>query len=161
MGLMRFPPIGGHAIHPAHRLIGGQTPLNRIGILIARPENTRRRIERLTRTGVFDMDATTAFIGTVAAARIAWMSKARCCSSDPDELFVRGAAQKKAAVICEHCPVVVECLADALDNQTEFGVWGGMTERQRRALLKQHPEVVSWSEFFAAQRKHRNTDEPA
>ncbi len=33
---------------------------------------------------------------------------------------------------------------------------GGMTERQRRALLKQHPEVVSWSEFFAAQRKHRS-----
>ncbi|MGW5153754.1 WhiB family transcriptional regulator, partial [Rhodococcus koreensis] len=27
----------------------------------------------------------------------------------------------------------------------EFGVWGGMTERQRRALLKQNPEVVSWS----------------
>ena len=34
--------------------------------------------------------------------------------------------------------------------------WGGLTERQRRALLKQHPEVVSWSEFFAAQRKHRS-----
>jgi len=50
-----------------------------------------------------------------------------------------------------------ECLADALDNRVEFGVWGGMTERQRRALLKQHPEVVSWYEFFAAQRKHRNT----
>jgi hypothetical protein len=30
-----------------------------------------------------------------------------------------------------------------------------MTERQRRALLKQHPEVVSWAEYFAAQRKHR------
>jgi WhiB family redox-sensing transcriptional regulator len=37
----------------------------------------------------------------------------------------------------------------------EFGVWGGMTERQRRALLKQHPEVVSWAEFFAAQPGHR------
>jgi len=53
--------------------------------------------------------------------------------------------------------VLTECLADALDNHEKFGVWGGMTERQRRALLKQHPEVVSWSEFFAAQRKHRNT----
>jgi WhiB family redox-sensing transcriptional regulator len=88
----------------------------------------------------------------------AWVSKARCRSTDPDDLFVRGAAQRKAAVICRHCPVITECLADALDNQMEFGVWGGMTERQRRALLKQHPEVVSWSEFFAAQRKHRNTN---
>jgi WhiB family redox-sensing transcriptional regulator len=35
---------------------------------------------------------------------------------------------------------------------------GRQTERQRRVLRKQHPEVASWSEFFAAQRKHCNTD---
>jgi WhiB family redox-sensing transcriptional regulator len=84
-----------------------------------------------------------------------WVSQARCRSSDPDELFVPGAAQRQAASICRHCPVIAECAADALDNRVEFGVWGGMTERQRRALLKQHPEVVSWAEYFAAQRKHR------
>lgn len=89
-------------------------------------------------------------------ARNAWVSKARCLASDPDELFVRGAAQREAAVICRHCPVILECAADALDNHVEFGVWGGMTERQRRSLLKQHPEVVSWADFFAAQRNHRS-----
>ncbi len=94
--------------------------------------------------------------GAQAEARNAWVSKARCRASDPDELFVRGAAQREAAVICRHCPVILECAADALDNQMEFGVWGGMTERQRHALLKQHPEVVSWADFFAAQRNHRN-----
>ena len=94
--------------------------------------------------------------GADAESRIAWVSKALCRAADPDELFVRGAAQRKAAVICRHCPVMLECGADALDNRVEFGVWGGMTERQRRALLKQHPEVVSWAEFFAAQRKHRS-----
>jgi WhiB family transcriptional regulator, redox-sensing transcriptional regulator len=94
--------------------------------------------------------------GTLADTRIAWVSKARCRASDPDELFVRGAAQHKAAVICRHCPVILECGAEALDNRVEFGVWGGMTERQRRALLKQHPEVVSWADFFAAHRKHRS-----
>src|SRR3954452_17502065 len=94
--------------------------------------------------------------GAEAEARIAWVSQARCRQADPDELFVRGAAQRKAAVICRHCPVILECGADALDNRVEFGVWGGMTERQRRALLKQHPEVNSWAEFFAAQRKHRS-----
>lgn len=94
--------------------------------------------------------------GVNGEARIAWVSQALCRSADPDQLFVRGAAQRKAAVICRHCPVITECGADALDNRVEFGVWGGMTERQRRALLKQHPEVSSWSEFFAAQRKHRS-----
>jgi len=94
--------------------------------------------------------------GAEGEGRIAWVSRALCRSTDPDELFVRGAAQRKAAVICRHCPVMAECGADALDNRVEFGVWGGMTERQRRALLKQHPEVVSWAEFFAAQRKHRS-----
>ena len=94
--------------------------------------------------------------GAEAENRIAWVSQARCRQTDPDELFVRGAAQRKAAVICRHCPVIAECGADALDNRVEFGVWGGMTERQRRALLKQHPEVVAWADFFAAQRKHRS-----
>ena len=54
----------------------------------------------------------------------------------------------QAAVICRHCPVMQQCAADALDNQVEYGVWGGLTERQRRALLKEHPDVVSWSEFL-------------
>ena len=116
---------------------------------------------RQPRPGVSNMGANTAYIDRVPDARTAWVSKALCRSTDPDELFGSGKAQTKAVVICRHCPVVAECLAEALDNQIEFGVWGGMTERQRRALLKQHPEVVSWSEFFAAQRKHRNTDQPA
>lgn len=86
----------------------------------------------------------------------AWATQAACRTADPDTLFVQGAAQNRAKAICVGCEVRTECLADALDNRVEFGVWGGMTERQRRALLKQHPEVVSWAEFFAAQRKHRS-----
>src|SRR5690625_5111619 len=100
--------------------------------------------------------ARTAGPGAEGETRIAWVSKALCRTTDPDELFVRGAAQRKAAVICRHCPVILECGADALDNRVEFGVWGGMTERQRRALLKQHPEVTSWRDYFTAQRKQRN-----
>jgi WhiB family transcriptional regulator, redox-sensing transcriptional regulator len=78
-----------------------------------------------------------------------WASRALCRDGDPDELFVRGAAQRTAAVICRHCPVMQECGAEALDNRVDFGVWGGMTERQRRTLLRQHPEVVSWSNFLS------------
>jgi WhiB family redox-sensing transcriptional regulator len=108
------------------------------------------------------MDANNAYISRDAEEHTPWVSRARCLHFvDPDELFVRGAAQRKAVAICRDCPVIAECLADALDNQVEFGVWGGMTERERRALLKEHPEVVSWSEFFAARRRRRNTDKPA
>lgn len=80
-----------------------------------------------------------------------WITQAHCRNIDPEELFVRGAAQRKAVAICRHCPVVLQCRADALDNNVEFGVWGGMTERQRRALLRKHPEVTSWADFFAGQ----------
>ncbi|RDH76265.1 WhiB family transcriptional regulator [Mycolicibacterium moriokaense] len=88
-------------------------------------------------------------------ARNAWVANASCRTTDPDELFVSGAAQRQAALICRHCPVVTECAADALDNRIEFGVWGGLTERQRRVLLRDHPDVDSWAEFFAARREHR------
>jgi WhiB family redox-sensing transcriptional regulator len=96
--------------------------------------------------------------GAEAEARIAWVSQARCRQADPDELFVRGAAQRKAAVICRHCPVIAECGADALDNRVEFGVWGGMTERERRALLRRHPHVASWRKMFEAALREKGAD---
>ncbi|MCW2543022.1 MAG: transcription factor WhiB [Frankiales bacterium] len=78
-----------------------------------------------------------------------WTAQAACNNADPDELFVTGAAQNRAKVVCLGCPVRTECLADALDNRVEFGVWGGMTERERRAVLKRRPEVTSWKQLFA------------
>ncbi len=76
----------------------------------------------------------------------AWVGRAACRGVDPDRLFVRGAAQRAATAICRHCPVQRECLADALDHRVEFGVWGGLTERERRALLRTRPDVTSWRE---------------
>lgn len=73
-----------------------------------------------------------------------WTTRAACRDTDPDELFVQGAAQNRAKTRCFGCVVRTECLADALDNRVEFGVWGGMTERERRALLRRRPEVASW-----------------
>jgi WhiB family transcriptional regulator, redox-sensing transcriptional regulator len=72
-----------------------------------------------------------------------WAPAAACREANPDELFVRGAEQNKAKQLCSGCPVRTECLAEALDNQIEWGVWGGMTERERRALLKRSPNA-SW-----------------
>ena len=84
-----------------------------------------------------------------------WTSYAACKRRDPDELFVQGAAQNRAKTVCSGCPVKSECLADALDNRVEFGVWGGMTERERRALLRRRPNVTSWRVMLeAAKREH-------
>jgi WhiB family redox-sensing transcriptional regulator len=82
-----------------------------------------------------------------------WTTRAACRGTDPDALFVQGAAQNRAKAICVGCPVRTECLADALDNRIEFGVWGGMTERERRALLRRRPEVTSWSALLETARR--------
>ena len=81
-----------------------------------------------------------------------WTARAACRTSDPDTLFVQGAAQNRAKTVCFGCPVRTECLADALDNRIEFGVWGGLTERERRALLRRRPNVTSWSGLLEAAR---------
>ncbi len=82
-----------------------------------------------------------------------WTARASCRSTDPDDLFVQGAAQNRAKQVCLGCPVRTECLADALDNRVEFGVWGGMTERERRALLRRRPDVRSWTTLLETARK--------
>jgi WhiB family transcriptional regulator, redox-sensing transcriptional regulator len=76
-----------------------------------------------------------------------WTARAACKGTDPDELFVQGAAQNRAKLICRGCPVRTECLADALDNRIEFGVWG--------------PDVISWRELLENARNHyeRSGDE--
>lgn len=84
-----------------------------------------------------------------------WRGAARCRVADADELFVRGRHQREARRFCGTCPVRTECLAYALDHRVEVGVWGGMTERQRRALLRCRPQVRSWARLLAdAQRAH-------
>jgi WhiB family redox-sensing transcriptional regulator len=71
-----------------------------------------------------------------------WASRGACKATEADELFVQGSAQNRAKQICGGCPVRTECLADALDSRIEFGVWGGMTERERRANVQSWRRVL-------------------
>lgn len=73
-----------------------------------------------------------------------WAAEAACSSLDPDALFVRGAAQRQVRDVCFDCPVRRQCLSDVLDGRMSYGVWGGLTERERRAVLRRYPHVVSW-----------------
>lgn len=88
--------------------------------------------------------------GRVSSGPMAWAERGACRDVDPDSLFVPGAAQHRAKRVCASCPVRLECLSEALDNRMEFGIWGGMTERERRSLLRRRPDVVSWRPLLAA-----------
>ncbi len=90
-----------------------------------------------------------------------WRVSANCQHNKPDELFVRGRLQRDARSVCQGCPVLTECLSHALDNKVEFGVWGGLTERERRALLKRRPDITSWAEHLEAQPSYDATAQTA
>ena len=73
-----------------------------------------------------------------------WTLHAKCRNM-ADALFPEGKDQKKVRGICMSCPVRLECLAEALDNRVEWGIWGGMTERERRQLLRSRPGAVPFA----------------
>ena len=78
-----------------------------------------------------------------AVQREDWTMRAKCRGMQ-DALFPEASDQKRARLVCSGCPVRFECLAEALDNRIDWGVWGGMTERERRLLLRQRSDVTSW-----------------
>jgi WhiB family redox-sensing transcriptional regulator len=68
-------------------------------------------------------------------ARPDWQAFAACRGSDRDVFFPsRGEAIGEAVAICQGCPVRAECLEYALINNEQFGVWGGLSERQRKRI---------------------------
>lgn len=67
-----------------------------------------------------------------------WVRYGSCRGVDPDLFFPeRGASTKEAKEICRGCSVREECLDYALRNNEKFGVWGGMSERERRSIRRQ------------------------
>lgn len=75
--------------------------------------------------------------------RVSWEENARCVEHDP-EIFFEGRTDRRAKAICRGCPVRLECLAAALTDRIEYGVWGGLDERQRRRLLRRLPGARDW-----------------
>lgn len=66
-----------------------------------------------------------------------WKLKGKCFNSlYPDDWFA-GVASSGARKLCEGCPVQSECLSYALNSNIGYGVWGGLTERERRKLQRQ------------------------
>jgi len=66
-----------------------------------------------------------------------WYERAACRGRDADCFFPeKGGSTRAAKRICQTCVVQVECLEYALANDERFGIWGGMSERERRRLKK-------------------------
>ena len=64
-----------------------------------------------------------------------WRDKAACRGADSDVFFPeRGESADPARQVCARCPVRQPCLVYALDEKIAHGIWGGLTERERRVL---------------------------
>ena len=68
---------------------------------------------------------------------LAWQAEAVCAETDPELFFPeKGGSTREAKRICAGCDVKTQCLEYALSNDERFGIWGGLSERERRKLKK-------------------------
>ena len=66
-----------------------------------------------------------------------WQAESLCAQTDPEAFFPeKGGSTREAKRICSRCHVKTDCLRYALDRDERFGVWGGLSERERRALMR-------------------------
>lgn len=66
-----------------------------------------------------------------------WQQEALCAETDPEAFYPeRGGSTRDAKMICALCSVRETCLETALKNNEHYGIWGGMSERERREILK-------------------------
>ncbi len=62
-----------------------------------------------------------------------WQVDGVCAQTDPEAFFPdKGGSTREAKKVCSSCPVRAECLEHALTRGERFGIWGGLSERERR-----------------------------
>ena len=70
-------------------------------------------------------------------ALLGWQDRALCAQTDPEAFFPeKGGSTREAKKVCSGCEVRAECLEYALANDERFGIWGGLSERERRKLKR-------------------------
>lgn len=79
----------------------------------------------------------TAVLASLAAEAAEWQDRALCAQTDPEAFFPeKGGSTREAKRVCTGCEVRAECLDYALTHDERFGIWGGMSERERRRLRR-------------------------
>jgi WhiB family redox-sensing transcriptional regulator len=73
-----------------------------------------------------------------------WRLDGLCAETDPEAFFPeKGGSTRDAKRVCAGCPVRMECLEYALGNDERFGIWGGLSERERRRVRLQRRGILS------------------
>ncbi|GBD85271.1 transcriptional regulator WhiB [bacterium BMS3Abin02] len=74
---------------------------------------------------------------------LSWQDYSNCRGGDANLFFPeRGASTRKAKAICGACEVRVECLEFAIEQSEKFGIWGGLSERERRRIRKERATKI-------------------
>ncbi len=77
-------------------------------------------------------------IGADEADEATWQDRALCAQTDPEAFFPeKGGSTREAKRVCRSCEVRTECLEYALEHDERFGIWGGLSERERRRLKRE------------------------
>lgn len=72
-----------------------------------------------------------------AEDELSWQERALCAQTDPEAFFPeKGGSTRDAKKVCVGCDVRSECLEYALEHDERFGIWGGLSERERRKFKK-------------------------
>ena len=75
---------------------------------------------------------------------ISWQQNALCAQTDPEAFFPeKGGSTRDAKRVCAQCEVREQCLNWAVDHDERFGIWGGMSERERRRYKKIRKEQTA------------------
>ena len=70
-------------------------------------------------------------------SELSWQERALCAQTDPEAFFPeKGGSTREAKRVCLSCDVRGECLEYALAQDERFGIWGGLSERERRRLKR-------------------------
>ncbi|WP_343600967.1 WhiB family transcriptional regulator [Mycobacterium sp.] len=76
-------------------------------------------------------------VASEPVTRDQWQDRALCAQTDPEAFFPeKGGSTREAKKICLGCEVRTECLEYALAHDERFGIWGGLSERERRRLKR-------------------------
>lgn len=88
---------------------------------------------QLLMAGIFDLG-----YEKQAARELHWQEFALCAQTDPDIFFPeKGGSTAPATSVCASCPVQAECLEYAISNDIRHGIWGGMSDNDRRKISRE------------------------
>lgn len=136
-------PAHHHTMHSAQYLEEQATAL----LNAAEPRGRARTAPQVTNGDTFGSDPDAVSLWQQAAGiystdgddgELSWQADALCAQTDPEAFFPeKGGSTRDAKRVCNECPVREACLDYAMENDERFGIWGGLSERERRRLRKQ------------------------